>query len=287
MQTETEVDGDEPAANDDAFQTRDLSSILNRRPVEDDPAPKDTGDKAEPNTSEPGPAQAAADPAKDAGKAKEATPASDDDGPSDWKSARQALKSVTERNKDLERQIRDLTSKVMTPAQAEKDKPQRPDPIVDPDGYEQHVRENLFREQVEDARADMIDEVGKDKFEAAEAAFKQAMLSDREFAERIRSERLTATRLPKIAYREGTKLLESRPDPVRDRERLEAEITAKVMEKLGLKPDGTTVEAKAPQQPKRAVTPTSLADARSAGPSTGPAWDGPRPLSSLIGPRRN
>lgn len=273
---QVEAEGDEPEANDDAYQTRDLSSILSRGTAEPAPAAKDTGEK--PPQATPPAQQGDAD---GQAKAKDAPPASDDD-PKNWRDARQALKSVTDQNKELKRQIEDLTRKVMAPKAEPQKREDVPDPLVDPAGFKQHLRDEFRLEQIEASRADMIEEVGEAEFGAAEAAFIAAARTDPKLAEKLQRSRDPA----RVAWREGKKLLESKPDPNKDREALEAEITAKVMAKLGLNPDGTPLDGKPAAAKPRTVAPTSLADARSATPPPAPAWEGPRPLSSLIGRRR-
>ncbi len=272
-----------PDASDDAYQGRDLSSLIGRAPV---PETDDETKGEKPAASETKPEAETADAAKaEPEAAKDAPPASTDE-PTNWQAARQALKSVTDKNKALERQVEELTRKVTAPRPEPEKRPEVPDPIVDPTGFQQHLADERFRERTELTREIMIDSVGEEKFAAAEAAFIQAARADPELAAQLRQ----APNPARFAYQQGTKLLESRADPVRDRAKLEEEITAKVMAKLGLSPDGTPLGPKpaAAGAAAKTVSPTSLADSRSvAGPAAGPAWDGPKPLSSLIGPRRN
>jgi len=276
-----DVEGDEPEASDDAYQSRDLSALLSREPRTSGAPDEGTGEApAAPTDRKPGPAEGSPADEPAAADAKDAPPASDD-GPANWREARTALKSVTERNKELERQIADLTRKVMSSEQprAEQD---IPDPLIDQKGFTEYLEAQRFTDRVELTRELMIDSVGEEKFAAAEAAFIQAAAADPKLGEQLRRSPNPA----KFAYQAGSKMLESRADPVKDREALEAEITAKVLAKLGIK-DGAAVAAAPTKAAPRTVTPTSLADARSvAGPAAGPQWEGPRPLSSLIGRRR-
>lgn len=276
MNDENEAEGTAPEATTDAYQPRDMSSILGGRASESRPEPPDTGDTAEASTPDASHGEPEPQPA-----AKGAPPAPDD-GPVNWREARTALKSVTEENKALKRQIEEITRRVMAPEQTPK-VPDVPDPLIDPEGFRQHMADERFRERVELTAEMMVDAVGEEKFEAAKAAFIEAAQHDPELRQQLRH----AANPAKLAYQVGSKILESRGAPEKDRAALEEEITAKVMAKLGLKPDGTPLNGASRSPARQSVTPTSLADVRSvSGPSGAPAWEGPKPLSALIGPRR-
>jgi hypothetical protein len=221
--------------------------------------------------------------------AKDATPASDDEGPKNWGEARKALKEATSRAKALERQVAELSQKVMAPDKTEQTRPEIPDPIVDPAGYARHMDDARFRERVELTRELLIDAVGQEKFEAAEAAFLEAAQADRDLQRQLRH----AANPARFAYSHGAKLLETRKDP---NEEMFAAFKARLEADFDLvpkaKPNGqagahATAQQPVQQRSAQPVThPTSLADARSAGSNAAPQWAGPKPLSQLIGQRR-
>lgn len=210
-------------------------------------------------------------------------PAAGDDGggqgappaPSDDKSdrgvPRRALQDERRKRQqsesDLEKLRREFDEfkKGQTQAKpAEKPEKATPDPLVDPDGYKKHLRDEMWTEAAEASREEMIEEVGADEFQAAEAAFIAAARADPDLAAKIRRSRDPG----RLAYREGKKLIEAR-------EKAPADAEAALLEKLRAKLEqdyDLVPRAKAEAPPakpaapasSRVSLPTSLAGMQSA-----------------------
>lgn len=180
---------------------------------------------------------------------------------------------------DLNRRFRDLERRVTQPAQTT-EKPARPDPLVDPEGFAAHIAKEQLAGRIESSREDMIDEVGADKFSAAEAAFFDAAKADPLLVQRLR----TSFHPAKFAYQHGTRLLEQRAQAPDAESTLLAKLRAQLEQEYQLVPrspaaapasqPAPAVAASAPAvpaaarpaAPPRPALPTSLAAMPSAGP---------------------
>lgn len=287
MSDEKAIETDADEANEQIeYQHRDMSSLLAREVAAEQPDRNaaDPGDKTDP-AAKPTDKAEEANAGDKQPDGKTATPAVDE--PTNWAEARKVLKETSAKNKQLERQVEELTRKVM---HRDQDKPNVPDPIADPEGYDAHQKAVRFEERVDLTRELMIDAVGEEKFTAAEAAFLDACRADTSEGAQLRSQIWKAPNPARLAFIQGSKILEARQPPVDDRAKLREELKAEILAELGHKPaaqpNGQAGAHKTATQQPATRTPTSLADARSVGSNAAPTWAGPPPLSSLIGPKR-
>lgn len=202
-----------------------------------------------------------------------------------------ALEDERRKRQQLEREFQDLKRKIEKPAG--KEGSGEPDPLIDPAGFRQHMRDEFRMETIEASRADMIDEVGEEDFGAAEAAFIAAAQADPKLAEKLQRSRDPA----RVAWREGKKLIEAQAkaqaeaDPEVQKQKLRDEIIADLVSRgLISAPPAGTQPAASPRTPapsagaSRPAVPTSLAGMRSASPRTAePASKGRKSAEDLYG----
>lgn len=166
----------------------------------------------------------------------------------------------------------------------EPEQPQEaPDPFTDPDAHQAYVIEQAVSKAIERltpqlqqsqvmSRAEVSEMLARQKFADYDQkieAFKEAIQENPFLVSQVQNAPDPAT----FAYNAATKYLEAKQygTAAPSREQIEAEVEARLREKimgeLGM------------NSPK---VPSTLADSRSVGSRSGPAWSGPTPLDSIL-----
>jgi len=183
-----------------------------------------------------------------------------------------ALKDERRKRQDLERRLNAI--------EAEKQKQPAPDQFEDPEGYQKwqdtQLNERLFNQKCNMSRAVVVMQHGEDDFLEKEAAFNEAAERDPTLLSQAAQAELPAL----FMYQQGEAHLKRQEigDPAdfeqRVRAKVEAELEGKVNE---------LAEAKVKELLSKHL-PNSLAEEVStAERSTAPKWEGPTPLSKIIG----
>lgn len=170
------------------------------------------------------------------------------------------------KRKDLEERLSRLEGK-------DGEKPEKPDILEDPEGYEQYLDTKLFTERCAISEELVKSSVGEQEYQKAYEAFEAAVSENPALGYQLRQ----APNPAKFAYEQGRKhqfLAEIGNDPAAYKEKLKAELVAEIKAELTAeKPDET---------PAKPSPPKSLATKPSGPTSPGPGWQGPTPLEELL-----
>jgi hypothetical protein len=220
-------------------------------------APKDTGDT---ETEQEAPQQ-------------EAPPASEQE-PSHIPVA--ALKDERAKRQQYEDQLRQATERLQqyeayfAQQQGGTEQEQEPDPV---EFIAQQVMQRLTPQteaQMLTMRVNVAEEFARQKwadYDEKVEHFKEAAKTNPFLLQELR----TAANPAEYAYNAANKILEAKQYGTASpsREQLEAEIRQKIMAEIGM--------------PPKVQAPTTLANERSTGSRSGPAWSGPTPLGDIFG----
>lgn len=235
-----------------------------------------------PPTSEPNPGETP-DPA-----APPAASLEKNDGPS---VPRKALEDERRKRQDLERQLQDLTTRFQSQPPAQQspqptpaERPQRPDPWIDPEGAmawdRQEIDNQMFNTRVAMSRELMM---AKPDFLETEALFLQVAQHNPHLKAQLRAHPLPA----QFAYEQGRRLRalqEIGDDPTAYRTRIEEEIRAK----LAQEPQDGQGNPSPPVAPQPSVPRTPAPKSLAGTPSQQPRdsrgrYAGPASLDDILG----
>ena len=190
-----------------------------------------------------------------------------------------ALKDERNKRQQLEERLRQY-DEYFAQLQAQPKQPTEvPDMFADPDGHQAYVIEQAVQRAVEKlqpamqqqgtlTRAEVSEMLARQKYEDYDATvevFKEAIAHNPFLVGQLHQSADPAT----FAYNAGKQYQQAKSygtEAPLSREQIEAELREKIVAELNLRPQ----------------VPTTLADARSVGSRSGPAWTGPTELGDIL-----